>query len=31
MLIEKCQVELNAFIGYVTNKNCTSNTISLQK
>lgn len=31
LLIEKCQVELNAFIGYVTNKNCTSNTIELQK
>jgi len=27
LLIEKCHVELNALVGYVTNKDCTSNTI----
>jgi type IV secretion system protein VirB7 len=30
LLIEKCQVELNAFVGYVTNKGCSTNTIELQ-
>ena len=30
LLIEKCQVELNAFVGYITNKDCTSNTIQTQ-
>jgi len=30
LLIEKCHVELNTFIGYVTNKDCTSNTIETQ-
>lgn len=30
LLIEKCHVELNAFVGYVTNKDCTSNTIETQ-
>lgn len=30
LLIEKCSVALNAFVGYVTNKDCTSNTIQTQ-
>jgi type IV secretion system protein VirB7 len=30
LLIEKCHVELNAFVGYVSNKDCTSNTIETQ-
>ena len=30
LLVEKCHLELNAFIGYVTNKDCGSHTIEMQ-
>jgi len=30
LLVEKCYVELNAFVGYVTNKDCSSVTIKTQ-